>query len=154
MASKEPKTSPEGTPKMRQPEENKDSLTEQAAAPLATVSSHSDPWPHYLMSAATGGAAVASYMRNDPRSAMIKAGIAAAYIAAGRMLVTGNPTLGYDLGTITSITLTAVSWPKAKAGDALATGIAALGGISTMTNGIKSYQMRTGKPKEMEYRRE
>lgn len=32
---------------------------------------------------AAGGAAVASYMRNDPRSAMIKAGIAAAYIAAG-----------------------------------------------------------------------
>jgi hypothetical protein len=37
--------------------------------------------------------------------AAIKAGLGLAYLFAGRQLVTGNPTLGYDLGSITSLAL-------------------------------------------------
>jgi hypothetical protein len=29
-----------------------DNILEKAAAPIATVASHADPWPHYLMSVA------------------------------------------------------------------------------------------------------
>lgn len=39
------------TPKLLAPEGN-DNVLEKAAAPLATLSSHSDPWPHYIMSGA------------------------------------------------------------------------------------------------------
>lgn len=39
------------TPKLHAPEGN-DNVLQKAAAPLATISSHSDPWPHYIMSGA------------------------------------------------------------------------------------------------------
>lgn len=42
---------------------------------------------------------------NNPRMAAIKAGLGLAYLFAGRQLVTGNPKLGYDLGSVTSLAL-------------------------------------------------
>ena len=55
---------------------------------------------------AGGASALYSYSSlNNPRMAAIKAGLGLAYLYAGRQLVTGNPTLGYDLGSITSLAL-------------------------------------------------
>ena len=46
-----------------------------------------------------------------------------------RMLVTGNPTLGYDVGTITSAGLLAVAYPRAQAtSEAASVIMATLGG--------------------------
>ena len=43
--------------------------------------------------------------------------------------------------------------PAAKrSGDALMAGMAALGGVSSAGNLVKSYEMRTGKPRELEMR--
>ncbi|KIY92913.1 hypothetical protein MNEG_15051 [Monoraphidium neglectum] len=98
---------PEGTPKLKAPSPGPDGnedVAKKAAAPLATASSHSDPYPHYIMSGACAGAAYHSYANlNNPRAAGIKLVFGAAYLWAGRMLYTGNPKLGYDLGTITSL---------------------------------------------------
>lgn len=56
----------------------------QAAAPLATVSSHADPWPHYIMSGACFGSAFHSYSNlNNPRAAGIKLAFGVAYLWAG-----------------------------------------------------------------------
>lgn len=55
---------------------------------------------------AGGASALYSYSSlNNPRMAAIKVGLGLAYLYAGRQLVTGNPTLGYDLGSITSLAL-------------------------------------------------
>jgi uncharacterized membrane protein (UPF0136 family) len=148
-------SAPEGTPKLKAPEGNENVL-QKAAAPLATLSSHSDPWPHYIMSGACGASAIYNYSNvNNPRLAAIKLAFAGAYLWAGRMLVTGNPTLGYDVGTFTSAGLLAVAYPRAQAtSEAASVIMATLGGLSTVTNLIKSYEMRTGKPRELEYKRE
>lgn len=39
------------TPKLQVPEGN-DNALQAAAAPIATISSHADPYPHYIMSGA------------------------------------------------------------------------------------------------------
>lgn len=91
-------------------------------------------------------------MASNPRNAAIKAGFAAAYLASGRLLATGDPKTGYDLGSISSLALTAWSWPRARAGDALMAAMAALGGVSSAGNLVKSYEVRTGKPRELEMR--
>jgi len=65
------------------PEGNTD-IAKKAAAPLATISSHTDPYPHYLMAGACGGAAYHSYANlNNPRMAAIKLAFGAAYLWAG-----------------------------------------------------------------------
>lgn len=70
-----------------------------------------------------------------------------------RLLVTGDPKTGYDLGSIASLGLTAWAGPAAKrSGDALMAGMAALGAVSSAGNLVKSYEMRTGKPRELEMR--
>ncbi|GBF93116.1 hypothetical protein Rsub_05845 [Raphidocelis subcapitata] len=145
----------EGTPKVKMPEGN-DAVLQKAASPLATVSSHTDPWPHYIMSGACGGAAYHQYAKmNNPRMAGITLAVGAAYLWAGRMLVNGNPRLGYDLGLITSLGLVALAGPRASStGETASTVMASLGGVSAITNLIKSYQTRTGKPKELGYTRE
>jgi hypothetical protein len=120
------------TPKMHAPAGN-DNVLQKVGAPLAAISSHADPWPHYTMSAAcecllqlpttlgegaivltvppsplSAGAASALYSYsslNSPCMAGIKAALGLAYMFAGRQLVTGNPRLGYDLGSVTSLAL-------------------------------------------------
>jgi hypothetical protein len=73
--------------------------------------------------------------------------------ARSRLLVTGDPKTGYDLGSIASLALTAWAGPAAKrSGDALMAGMAALGAVSSAGNLVKSYEMRTGKPRELEMR--
>jgi hypothetical protein len=70
-----------------------------------------------------------------------------------RLLVTGDPKTGYDLGSIASLGLTAWAGPAAKrSGDALMAGMAALGAVSSAGNLVKSYEMRTGRPRELEMR--
>jgi uncharacterized membrane protein (UPF0136 family) len=86
--------------------------------------------------------------------AAIKGLLGLAYLWGGRQLVTGNPTLGYDVGTITSLALVGVVGPRAKAtNEAAAIGMTFLGGASGLANMIKSWELRTGKPKEMGYNR-
>jgi hypothetical protein len=64
-------------------------------------------WTIHVLCLPSGGAsALYTYSSlNNPRMAAIKAGLGLAYLFAGRQLVTGNPTLGYDLGSITSLAL-------------------------------------------------
>ncbi|GLC44276.1 hypothetical protein PLESTB_000760100 [Pleodorina starrii] len=127
------------------------SAIKQAASPVATLSSHVDPYPHYIMSGACAGGGLYAYntMRN-PRVAALAGGFSLAYLFAGRLLATGHPQLGYDIGTITSIGLLATAVPAARAtGDAYSVAMSALGGISGVANVIKSYQQRTGLPHEM-----
>ncbi|PNW79185.1 hypothetical protein CHLRE_09g405300v5 [Chlamydomonas reinhardtii] len=103
------------------------------------------------MSGACGGAAFYAYntMRN-PRVAAMAGGFGLAYLFAGRLLVTGHPQLGYDIGTLTSVGVLATALPAARAtGDAYSVAMSALGGISALANLLKSYQQRTGLPHEM-----
>ncbi|GIL95791.1 hypothetical protein Vretimale_1723, partial [Volvox reticuliferus] len=74
----------------------------RASSPIATLSSHVDPYPHYIMSGACAGGGLYAYntMKN-PRVAALAGGFSLAYLFAGRLLVTGHPQLGYDIGTIT-----------------------------------------------------
>ncbi|PNW79186.1 hypothetical protein CHLRE_09g405300v5 [Chlamydomonas reinhardtii] len=126
-------------------------VLKQVASPMATASSHLDPYPHYIMSGACGGAAFYAYntMRN-PRVAAMAGGFGLAYLFAGRLLVTGHPQLGYDIGTLTSVGVLATALPAARAtGDAYSVAMSALGGISALANLLKSYQQRTGLPHEM-----
>lgn len=39
----------------------------------------------------------------------IKAALGLSYLFAGRQLVTGNPKLGYDLGSVTSLALVSLT---------------------------------------------
>mmetsp|Transcript_21233 Transcript_21233/g.37962 ORF Transcript_21233/g.37962 Transcript_21233/m.37962 type:complete len:150 (-) Transcript_21233:162-611(-) len=127
------------------------SLTAQTASPVATLSSHVDPLPHYMMSAACAGASAYSYAtKMAPRISAMAGGFSLMYLFAGRLLSQGHARLGYDIGTITSLALLGTAYPAAKTSkDTYAVTMTALGGISSFSNFIKSYQMRTGKPKEM-----
>lgn len=122
----------------------------QAAAPLASLSSEVDPAPHYIMSAACAGGAGWAYSRlNNPRAAAVAGGFSLLYLFAGRLLAQGHDRLGYDVGTVASLGLVATSGPAAWAtGEAYATAMTTLGGMSSVANFVKSYQMRTGKPHE------
>lgn len=44
-------STPNTTPTLKVPQGN-DNVLEKAAAPIATLSSHADPWPHYIMTGA------------------------------------------------------------------------------------------------------
>jgi uncharacterized membrane protein (UPF0136 family) len=130
-----------------------DSKAEKAAAPIATLSSHVDPWPHYIMSLACGGGSAFAYSRlNNPRASAVAGGFALAYLFAGRQLSMGNTQFGYDMGTATSVALTAAVAPRAyQTGEAYSVAMASLGAISSVANLIKSYQFRTDKPEEMHH---
>ncbi|KAG2488770.1 hypothetical protein HYH03_012768 [Edaphochlamys debaryana] len=126
-------------------------VVKRASAPMATLSTKVDPYPHYIMSAACAGAGLYSYntMRN-PRVAGFAGLFSLSYLFAGRLLVSGNEQLGYDIGTLTSAGLLATAIPAARAtGDAYSVAMSALGGVSILANLLKSYQQRTGLPKEM-----
>lgn len=126
----------------------------QAAAPIATLSSNVDPWPDYIMTAACAGGSLYSYRGGNPRIAAAAAGFSLLYFTAGRALVGGKDQFGYDLGSLTSVGLLASAIPAARAThDAYSVTMAALGGASTVANGIKSYQVRTGGVHEMETKR-
>jgi len=129
--------------------------TEKAAAPIATLSSNVDPYPHYIMGTACGGAGVYSYMsKANPRAAAIAGAAGLAYFWAGRLLASGNEKLGYDIGTVTSLGLLAATGPAAySVGEAYNVALASIGGMSGIANLIKSYQLRTGAPKELEMRK-
>jgi hypothetical protein len=62
------------------------------------------------MTMAGGLSALYSYSSlNNPRMAGIKATLGLSYLFAGRQLVTGNPKLGYDLGSVTSLALVSLT---------------------------------------------
>ncbi|KXZ49720.1 hypothetical protein GPECTOR_20g577 [Gonium pectorale] len=124
---------------------------QRTSSPMATLSSHLDPYPHYIMSGACAGGGIYAYnMLRNPRIAATAGAFSLAYLFAGRLLVTGHPQLGYDIGTITSIGLLATAVPAARAtGDAYSVAMSALGGVSAAANLLKSYQQRTGMPHEM-----
>ncbi|MEW5316476.1 MAG: hypothetical protein WDW38_007848 [Sanguina aurantia] len=124
----------------------------QAASPIVSLSSSMDPFPHFIMTGACGLGALYSYKIN-PRISAAAAGFALAYFSAGRMLTTGHEQSGYDLGTITSLGLVASAYTAAKQKDSYGVAMAALGGVSAVANVLKSYQLRTGTPKEMQHKR-
>jgi len=120
----------------------------QAASPVATLSAHLDPVPHYTAAAVCAGSGGFLYSRGNPRSAAAAAGFSLLYFTAGRFVIGGNPRLGYDIGSATSLGLLAWAAPGMGATGAN-TALATVGGISSVANLIKSYQYRTGKPHEM-----
>ncbi|KAI9142369.1 hypothetical protein BKA69DRAFT_1124049 [Paraphysoderma sedebokerense] len=128
-----------------------ESITTRTAAPLATLSSHSDPMPHFFMAGACGvGSAYAYNKLANPRTAGIAALCSLGYLYAGQQISKGEYRMGYDVGTITSIALTAATGPRAyHSGESYHVALSALGGISSLGNLLKSYQMRTGKPREL-----
>jgi uncharacterized membrane protein (UPF0136 family) len=141
--------------KLVNPDSN-EKTSQKAAAPLASLSSHVDPFPHYVMAAACATGSGFAYSKlNNPRAAAIAGGCAAAYFLAGRLLVTGNPKGGYDLGTVTSVGLLAAVGPRAyNMGESYSVALASLAGISSLANVVKSYQQRTGKPHELREERQ
>ncbi|KAJ3330473.1 hypothetical protein HDU93_000367 [Gonapodya sp. JEL0774] len=137
---------------VRQPPENR-TATEQAAGTLAKVSSEADPWPHFGLAGACGaGAWYANTLRSNRNAAYVMGGLGLAYTYAGYLLSSGrnrDVRFGYDVAAFTSGILTAYTAPRAfsaRAPDAIV--LAALGGVSSLGNLNKSYQMRTGKPKD------
>jgi len=133
-----------------QVETRKDQSTvAQAASPVASLSSHVDPEPHYLASAAcAGSAAYLNFRSNNPRAALAAAGFSLLYLTSGRLVITGHPRTGYDLGSATSLGLLAWTAPAATINPANAV-MGTVGFMSAAANLIKSYQQRTGKPLEM-----
>ncbi|KAL7747908.1 hypothetical protein RI367_006655 [Sorochytrium milnesiophthora] len=128
-----------------------DTATTKAAGALATLSSGMDPYPHYFMG---GASALGSYyayssMKNS-RGALIAGLCSLAYMYAGYQIGMGQQKLGYDVGTMSSLALTAATGRRAyETGEQWSTVMASLGGVSSIGNLTKSYQMRTGKPKEL-----
>ncbi|KAJ9510170.1 hypothetical protein QJQ45_027581 [Haematococcus lacustris] len=142
-----PQQAPKVPEKMEIPKDQ--NPVEQAASPVATLSAHVDPIPQYTAAAACAGTAGYMYSKQaNPRAALAAAGFSLLYFTAGRLVVTGNPTTGYDLGSATSLGLLAWAAPGAAASGANST-LAAVGGLSSVANLIKSWQYRTGKPHEM-----
>ena len=63
-------------------------------------------------------------------------------------------TLGYDIASLASLTLIGLTGPVAwRTGESYSTVLATLGGISSLGNVLKSYQCRTGKPKNFGFQR-
>ncbi|KXS16548.1 hypothetical protein M427DRAFT_69103 [Gonapodya prolifera JEL478] len=137
---------------IRQPPENK-TTTEQAAGALAKVSTETDPWPHFGLAGACGaGAWYANTVRANRNASAVMAGLGLAYSYAGYLLSSGrrrDVKVGYDVATVASLVLTAYTLPNAlstRAADSIVFGT--LGGISSLGNLNKSYQIRTGVPRD------
>ncbi|CAG8453678.1 13715_t:CDS:2 [Cetraspora pellucida] len=131
------------------------STTEKAAAPLATLSTLFDPYPHYFMSAATllGSGYAYQYLK-QPRTAAIAAVIGAAYGAAGYFIQKNDFSMGYNIATLASIGLVVVSGPTAWATkDAYHVALGSLGAVSLAGNALKIYQVRTGLPRNLDIKR-
>lgn len=57
---------------------------------------------------------------------------------------------GYDIASIASVALAALAAPRAyRTGEVYSTVLGTLGVISSAGNLLKSYQLRTGKPRDM-----
>ncbi|KAJ3080624.1 hypothetical protein HK102_002929 [Quaeritorhiza haematococci] len=137
-------------PEIHQPSENK-SRTEQAAAGLSTLSSRVDPFPHYVVAGLCGAGGVWAYSLKNPNAALAAGGLAALFTYAGAKLNRGEVRAGYDVGSVASLALLALTGPRAyRTKDAYYVAMASLGGVSSVGNMLKSYQVRTGKPKDLE----
>ena len=139
------------TAEIRQPDSN-ESKTEKTGAPLTTLSNRSDPYPHYFMTLATtlGSGYAYKYLR-QPRTAAMAGVIAAVYAIGGYNIQNDNEKTGYTLGTLASFGLLATSGPQARATkDVYHVALASLGAISAVSNSLKVYQLRTGKPKDLD----
>ncbi|CAH1764514.1 4230_t:CDS:2 [Entrophospora sp. SA101] len=124
------------TAEVRQPDSN-ESKTEKISAPLTTLSSHSDPYPHYFM----------TFASMQPRTAAVAGIIAAVYAIGGYNIQNDNEK------TVASFGLLATSGPQARATkDVYHVALASLGAISAVSNSLKVYQLRTGKPKDLDVR--
>ncbi|CAI2178636.1 18711_t:CDS:2 [Funneliformis geosporum] len=153
-------------PSAQHPDPNA-SAGEKASSAMATLSSHSDPYPHYFMATFSGiGAMYAHRYMNQPKTAAVAGAIAVAYAASGYLINKGNHNMGYNIATctrhfhlilfkcnrmMTSLGLLATSGPSAFATkDAFHVAMTSLGAVSTAGNSLKWYQLKTGKPRELE----
>ncbi|KAI8996111.1 hypothetical protein BC832DRAFT_567524 [Gaertneriomyces semiglobifer] len=126
-----------------------DTRAESAAAVVTTVASSLDPTPHILLATmCAGGALYAQNVVKNPSAALVYAGIGAAFGYSGYLLRGDNPRSGYDVASVASLGLTAYTLPRAaRTRHIFPTSMALLGGLSTVGNTMRSYQMRTGKPR-------
>ncbi|TPX36148.1 hypothetical protein SmJEL517_g01412 [Synchytrium microbalum] len=125
--------------------------TETAAGAVSTVSSHVDPFPHYLVGGLCGASGMYAYSAlNQPRTGAIAGGLALAFIYSGMQLARGHEMHGYDVGTLASAALLGASLPRAyKHRETFSMLMSALGGVSFVGNANKAYQVRTRKPKDL-----
>ncbi|KAJ3361674.1 hypothetical protein GGF31_002052 [Allomyces arbusculus] len=131
---------------------DQDHKIERAVAPVTTLADKADPLPHYVMASACGiGAWVAHAMHGNPRSAAIAGACAVGYAYAGMLIGEGRTKMGYDVGTLASVGITAATGRRAwEKGDQWATALASLGAISTVGNVAKAWQERTGHPQNLD----
>lgn len=136
---------------MSQPDGNKTSTTKEAAGALATVSTAVDPMPHFVLAGASLGSG-AYYLYRKPPMTTLGWGLAAAGLAygyAGYLLGSTDrqqQRLGYDISTVASIGLVAVTGPtvynKGLFADILQSGLATVGAVSTVGNANKAWVFR------------
>ncbi|RIB16834.1 hypothetical protein C2G38_2188925 [Gigaspora rosea] len=141
------------TPSVHLPPNSSDA--EKVGAPLATLSSHFDPYPHYFMSFATLiGSGYAYQCLRQPRTAVIATAIGVAYGAAGYLIHKNDFSTGYNVATLASLGLIVTSGPAAWAAkDAYHVALGSLGAISLASNALKVYQVRTGLPRNIDIKR-
>lgn len=108
-----------------------------------------------------GSGGVFAYTMKNMNMAIFAGGLSLAYLYAGSdfpqfmkltfraKLQQGDIRAGYDVGTAASAALLLTAGPRAyKSMDPYMTSMATLGGVSTVGNLLKSYQIRKNKPKD------
>ncbi|CAI2177517.1 14306_t:CDS:2 [Funneliformis geosporum] len=140
-------------PSAQHPDPNA-SAGEKASSAMATLSSHSDPYPHYFMATFSGiGAMYAHRYMNQPKTAAVAGAIAVAYAASGYLINKGNHNMGYNIATCTRhfhLILFKCNRMTFATKDAFHVAMTSLGAVSTAGNSLKWYQLKTGKPRELE----
>ncbi|CAG8439058.1 5778_t:CDS:2 [Ambispora leptoticha] len=123
---------------------------EKAAGGFASLSSEVDPTPHAFMTAVcAAGAGYAYQYMKQPRTAAVAAGVSAAYAGSTYLLYHGQHQMGYWVASLASIGLLAFTGPRAFAHkDPFNVSLASLAALSTVGNTLKTYQQRTGRPRE------
>ncbi|KAI9034210.1 hypothetical protein DFJ74DRAFT_700607 [Hyaloraphidium curvatum] len=146
-----------------QPDDNKTSVTKEAAGGLATVSTALDPMPHYGLAAASLAGSAYYMMKKPPQPGMLPFALAVAGLGYGYggycLSKTDRSTqrFGYDVSVASSALLAGATLPTVfSAGlfaDLFQTAFATVGTISLVGNTNKAYQMRTGQPKDLNIQR-
>ncbi|ORX80597.1 hypothetical protein K493DRAFT_97361 [Basidiobolus meristosporus CBS 931.73] len=120
---------------------------ERVGAPIASYFSNTDPLRQWLMAGLCVGASgyAFSYLRNT-NAGWFAAGVGALYAYGGHLIGHGEYQLGYDVSSAASIGVIALSTRKAFShSEGYSVILAALGGVTGVTNITKAYQLRYGK---------
>ncbi|KAK9764748.1 hypothetical protein K7432_007511 [Basidiobolus ranarum] len=120
---------------------------ERVGSPIAAYFSNTDPLRQWLMSGLCLGASgyAFSYLRN-PNAGWFAVGIGALYAYGANLIGLADYQLGYDVTSVASIGVIALSGRRAfSTHEGFSVILALLGGITGLTNITKAYQIRYGK---------